>query len=132
MTIIFAFLAILSGCSSKDLKESALLFDEIEVRNNSQQGIANLQIRVTNVHKKFSCSLVIAQSLCSIKFSPRAYRKNLITLSWREGASALAKGPLLVKSPQQYSSEIYKIVLFLEGNGGFRTAFELPDINNTL
>jgi hypothetical protein len=125
MTIILAYLVFLSGCSNKDLKESALSFDEIEIRNNTQQDITSLQIRVTSVHKKFSCSLVIAQSLCSIKFSPRSFRKNLITLSWREGVNALSKGPLLVKSPQTYSSGIYKIVLFLEGNGGFRTAFEL-------
>jgi len=125
MTVFLAYLAFLSGCSNKDLKESALSFDEIEIRNNTQQDIGDLQIRVTRVHKKFSCSLVIVQSLCSIKFSPRAYRKNLITLSWREGANALAKGSLLIKSPQKYSSGIYKIVLFLDGNGGFRTAFEL-------
>ena len=125
MTFFMVYFAVLLGCSSKDLKESALLFNEIEVRNNTQQNIGNLQIRVASVHKKFSCSLVIAQSLCSNKFSPRIYRKNLITLSWHEGVNELAKGPLLVKSPQKYSSGIYKIVLFLEGKGGFRTAFEL-------
>ena len=126
--IYLVFMALLMGCSStepKQHKQHKLLFNEIVVKNASFSDIEDLEVKVSNVNRVFSCSPVLAKSFCSNKFKTREYEGNTITLGWRENNQEIFKGPIVLEAPISNQEDIYTIVLTLDAGGVYRTSFKL-------
>ena len=123
--VSFIFATLLMGCSSVELKQHKLQFNEIVVKNASFSDIEDLEIRVSNVNKVFSCGLVLAKSFCSNKFKIRGYEGNSIMLGWKEKDKKIVKGPLVIDPPISKKEEIYSIILTLDSNGIYMVSFKL-------
>jgi hypothetical protein len=113
----------LSGCATYNPDDADLMFNEVIVYNRGSHDINNVEFRVENFNRIFTCSPVTTKMICSNTFSARKYEGNEVTISWADSASTYSKGPMMVEIPGSYSSNINHTAIIEIDDGGVHSAY---------
>ena len=114
---------LLVSCATT--KQLPLIFDEVVVKNTGNQDLSELEIKVSDVNRYFSCSVVLAKSYCANAFSKRYYQENTLSLSWTKNNVQFNLQNIKIPAPQQYQGSPYRVVLMIDDSNQYNIAFEL-------
>lgn len=114
LCILVCFL-LMTSCATSLTSKSALRFNGIEILNLTNDDIRNMQIEVTEFHRKFACGIILHRSMCMNGFHARELEENDIVITWEQRGQQHSIGPVRVQSPAQYDPNIIYVVQFALG-----------------
>ncbi len=102
---IVALMLALSACVSITAGGHYQI-NAVVIRNSSETGIEQAQIKVEKTQELFSCGHIIKGTECSTTFRVRDYAGNAISVSWVQDGKLHITGLFIMEIPSKMKADI--------------------------
>lgn len=125
---IFLFIFLIQSCESTRLSSivasNSLSVYGVIFKNISNQPIERVSLKVDATNKYISCSRIASQQICSTTFPLKEYKKNTLTIHWKQAGKDYFKKNFTVDIEKNRVKSIkYTLVITLKDNGHVTTQF---------